>query len=113
MYIYNCQIYKNLLLLLAADIKELNRNTGILVQRIFIVTESFTGFPVSILHNSKKYFFENQKCFINKVKNTPELAFEEFDLSDKDPLSNFVNSTLYKRLVFSMCFLYALMTERA
>jgi len=47
------------------------------------------------------------------VKHTLELAFEEFDLSDKDKLSNFVNRTLDKRLVFSTCFLHALLTERS
>lgn len=77
------------------------------------MTEAFTGFPVSILHNAIKYSFENQHGFANQMKNTLELAFEEFDLSDKDKLSNFVNRTLDKRLVFSTCFLHALLTERA
>lgn len=98
--------------MLEADIKELNKSAATLVQKIFIVTEPFTGFPVSILHNSIKYSFEKQHGFVNQVKHTLELAFEEFDLSDKDKLSNFVNRTLDKRIVFSTCFLHALLTER-
>jgi len=99
--------------MLEADIKELNKVSETLAQRIFIVTESFTGFPVSILHKSIKYSFEKQHGFINQVKHTLELAFEEFDLADKDKLSNFVTRTLDKRLVFSTCFLHALLTERS
>jgi len=99
--------------LLEHDIKELNKMVDRLNVKIFIVTEAFDEFPISILHNSVKYAFEKQHGFMNQVKHTLELAFEEFDLSDRDKLTNFVNRTLEKRIVFSTCFLHALLTERS
>jgi hypothetical protein len=50
---------------------------------------------------------------MNQVRHTLELAFEEFDLSDREKLANFATRTLEKRVVFSTCFLHALLTERS
>lgn len=77
------------------------------------MTEAFDEFPISILHSSVKYSFEKQHGFMNQVRHTLDLAFEEFDLSDREKMINFNTRYLEKRIVFSTCFLHALLTERS
>lgn len=84
-----------------------------LQQKILIVTEAFDEFPVSILYNALKFSFEKQYGFANQMRQTLDLAFEEFGLNEEEKLKSLSNKLVEKRMIFSTVFLHAVLTERS
>jgi len=99
--------------LLDKDIKDLVKSKEKLNQKIIIVTEAFDGFPVSVLYNSLKFSFEKLSGFGNQMRQTLDLAFEEFGLTDEEKLKSLSNKLVEKRMIFSAVFLHSVLTERS
>jgi hypothetical protein len=91
----------------------LARSKEKLSQKIIIVTEAFDGFPVSVLYNSLKFSFEKLNGFGNQMRQTLDLAFEEFGLHDEERLKSLSNKLVEKRMIFASVFLHSVLTERS
>jgi len=81
--------------------------------KIFIVTEEFNDFPVSLLYNTLKFSFEKQIGIMNQLRQTIDLALDEFDYKSDEKGKLLVSKPIDKRMIFSTTLLHAVLTERS